>query len=377
MHLAQHLALQCDRARFPRMEFLHSVLHSEPGTLAQVLGCLNALAFETSADVVVLQLVATFLQPRDTADIAGCRPLVKLYRQSQLFGEGVLLSLLKLKLPLTDDIQKVGIELIPFWDAALGTLPHDPADARLLSDVVGLAAANGCVPPLLTFLHVRLEAIGKSGSLAQVYMGAAPILRILGAVLKCDFAARVIASLHEGRAFVGMVVRLACEMLMAENSARDLLAAMLFELLALAALHPNLHSKIVDMLHVHLKRVLTHRQSLGGRPRPLLPRLTEALCCMHMAIVRGGRAPITTLLFACGGDTTLARALNDRLVALVISGNGACPDHGDATRALAFLTSFQLLEVRSARAARPASRPVPPRGQRAHRSARLGRARGC
>lgn len=322
--LMQGLVALCNRSHFPALEQLRTVLHAQTDVLERALDYLSFLAFDSLADVMVVQLLAALLLPRDMVDFGSSRSLCQLYRQNALFSKVVVLSLRKLSLPLSEGVQSAGTQLVPFWDAAIGSLPFDKADADRLADSIRLASAEGCMPPMLAFMRFRLESAGKSGSLPQLYKGCAPILRVLANVVKCETSARVIvANPDEGPPLLSALLKLGCEMLRVENSVRDLLAAMTFEVLALAAVHRQLSTQLADDLQAALQPTVEQlsAQAATGSPRPLLPRLTEALCCLYAALQRGsGRSLIAILLVACGGEARKALVLKERLVHAIMPG---------------------------------------------------------
>ncbi|KAJ1624917.1 hypothetical protein T492DRAFT_1043453 [Pavlovales sp. CCMP2436] len=288
--LMQGLVALCNRTMFPRLEHLRAILHAKEDLMRKALGHLTTLAFKFHDEVAA-------------------------YREHPLFHSLLTHTLVKLKL-LKDFEVSTGTHIIPFWDATVGmsAAPNDARDTSLLADSIRHAPLMGCMPPLLAFVCARLKAlIVERCELAPFYMGAAPILRVLGAILKCENSPIIIVENPMGPQLLSTLLDMGCKMILGDNSVLDLLAAMAFEVLALAAAHPMM-SQLNVQLAAALSRQLgtiipsASRQANGrtGQPRPILPRLSAALCCLYAAIQRGGAQSggslRSMLILASGGD---------------------------------------------------------------------------
>lgn len=336
LSLVQNLLTLCNRSLFPQLEHLRMFIFHPSDLVAHILRCLCALSREESgADVQVLQLVGALLLPRDMIDLVSARSLCQQYREIPHYAEVVAESLSILQLPLTEDALSMGEHLVPFWDAAIGTLPNEAGDAKLLAQAIGMAAERECMPAFLAFMRTRLEAASSCTSLARLYMGCAPLLRVLAAILKCQTSSRIMSAyIHEGPVLLMELLRLGCDMLLCDSSVNDLVAAMAFEVLALAAVHQQLNSLIAEALSPQMQRVvsLAASRATSAMPRPLLPRLAEALCCLYAALHQcgggGGDSLISMLVIACGGDEGGAAALSEHLGAVIPSTQGPSASNG-------------------------------------------------
>mmetsp|Transcript_34316 Transcript_34316/g.81031 ORF Transcript_34316/g.81031 Transcript_34316/m.81031 type:complete len:678 (+) Transcript_34316:654-2687(+) len=260
-------------------------------------------------------------------DVRSNRSLCKAYRKHPLFNSLLAHTLAKLELPKDFEVS-MGTHIIPFWDATVGmsAAPDDARDASLLADSIQHAASMGCMPPLLAFVCARLKAliVGRC-DLAPFYMGAAPILRVLGAILKCENSSSIIVENPMGPQLLSTLLDMGCKMLLGDNSVLDLLAAMAFEVLALAAAHPmmsQLNVQLAAALSRQLGTIIPSASSQAngrtGQPRPILPRLSVALCCLYAALQRGGAQPggslQSMLVLASGGDEEKVAPLNAHLL---------------------------------------------------------------
>jgi len=206
----------------------------------------------------------------------------------------------------------------------MSAAPDDARDVILLANSIQHAASKGCMPPPLAFVCARLKALvdGRC-KLAPFYMSTAPILRVLGAMLKCENSSSIIVENPMGPQLLSTLLDMGCKMLLGDNSVLDLLAAMAFEVLALAVVHPmmsQINVRLAAALSRQLGTVIPSASSQANRtsqPQPVLPRLSAALCSLYAALKRSGAQPrhlLRLLVVASGGDEERAASLDAHLL---------------------------------------------------------------